>query len=294
MSRTLKFRLTDNNIFEFKYSKYSEFIDNLEPEPGVIIDVLEPFTLEHFETAQNEYNKYIVFKEALEDIITTRKLWSKKELMELSKYDLNNPVLEWLMIMETREDKEIKEKSLSKIIDIFFDSIKFDSIIQYYIIDFNNQTKFNWACKNGHLKAAQWLYLNSQSIPTSAFYVYEIDKININYFYDLPFKRACENGHLEVAQWIYSIGIVEFPFIFEYVFRLACENGHLEVAQWLYSLRNDKVNIRFEYLFGIVCEKGYLEVAQWLYSLGGIEKEIIYSISNPICIKWLNSLKTGS
>jgi len=92
MSQILKFRLQDGHIFEFKYSKYSEFIDNLEPEPGIIIDVLEPFTLEDFETAQIEYNKYVVFKEALEDIITTRKLWFKEELRELVKYDLNNPV----------------------------------------------------------------------------------------------------------------------------------------------------------------------------------------------------------
>ncbi len=155
----LKFRLYNGVIFDFKYSKYSEFIDNLEPEPGVIIDVLEPFTLEDFETAQIEYNKYVFFKVSLEDIITMRKLWSKEELKELSKYDLDNPVLEWLMIRETREDKEIKEKLSLDSFEIY--QIKSDSIILYNLIKksyLKNQDKFINACREGHLEVAQWLW----------------------------------------------------------------------------------------------------------------------------------------
>ena len=187
MSQTLKFRLQDGHIYDFEYSKYSDFIDNLEPEPGVIIDVLEPFTLEDFETAQIEYNKYVFFKESLEDIITMRKLWSKEELKELSKYDLNNLVLEWLMIRETREDKEIKEK-LS--LDSFhIREIKSDNIILYYIVDETNQIKFKWACYNGHLKSAQWLY--------------SIGYVNIH---SGAFFWACIFGHLKVAQWLWSLG----------------------------------------------------------------------------------------
>jgi len=263
MSQTLKFRLTDNNIFEFKYSKYSEFIDNLEPEPEVIIDVLEPFTLEEFETAQIEYNKYVVFKEALEDIIKNKNLWSKEELKELSKYELNNPVLEWLMIMETRDEKEIKEKL--SLVSFKLSEIKSDNIILYYFVDKTNQDKFNWACEKGHLEVAQWLY--------------SLGDVNIHIFNEYPFRWACQKGHLEVAQWLYSLGDVNIHINDEEAFICTCRNGHLEVAQWLYSLGNVNIHIYNGMALKLASKEFHLEVAQWLWSLGGFHKD---------GIEWLN------
>jgi len=266
MSQILKFRLTDNNIFEFKYSKYSEFIDNLEPEPSVIIDVLEPFTLEDFETAYREYNKYVAFKEALEDIITIRKLWSKTELKELVKYDLNNPVLEWLMIRETRDDKEIKEKLSLDSFEIF--QIKSDSIILYYLVNKTNEYKFINACQKGHLEVAQWLY--------------SLGGVNIHIDDEYAFSWTCRMGHLEMAQWLYTLGGVNIHIYNECPFRWACEKGHLEVAQWLYSLGGLNIHIDNEYAFRWACGNGHLETAQWLWSLGGFHKEGIETRHQPI------------
>jgi len=276
MSQILKFRLTDNNIFEIKYSKYSEFIDNLEPEPGVIIDVLEPFTLEDFETAQIEYNKYVVFKEALEDIIKNKKLWSKEELIELSKYDLNNPVLEWLMIRETREDKEIKEK-LS--LDSFeLSQVNKDSIILYNIAEKTNDEFLSWACEKGHLEVAKWLYMIYQSSEFS------LGGENINSILEIAFKKACDNGHLEVAKWLFSvslpIGGIDLHKNREEIFRRVCIFGKLEVAKWLYNITLNfeviNIHIEDEYVFRHCCQFGHLHILKWLYeiSLGCINIHI--------------------
>ena len=254
----LKFRLQNGHIYDFEYSKYSDFIDNLEPEPGVIIDVLEPFTLEDFETAQIEYNKYVVYKEALEDIITKRKLWSKEELRELSKYDLDNPVLEWLMIKNTREEKKIKEKLSLESFQI--KNLDSDNIILYYLINKTNEYKFSWACKKVHLEVAQWLY--------------SLGDVNIHIQYEDAFRWACSNGHLEVAQWLYSLGEVNIHIMDEYAFKMACLNGHLEVAQWLYSLGGVNIHINNELAFRLACYMGHLEVAQWLYSIGDVNIHI--------------------
>jgi len=265
MTQILKFRLTDNNIFEFKYSKYSEFIDNLEPEPEVIIDVLEPFTLEDFETAYLEYNKYVVFKNALKDIITIRKLWSKEELKEMLKYDLNNPVLEWLMIRETRDDKEIKETLSLDSLEL--KNIDKDDIILYYLVNKTNQIKFKCACFKNHLKMAQWLYS-----------LEDTEKINIHLNNEEAFKLTCQYGHLEMAQWLYSLGDTEKINIYnnnEEAFKLTCRFGHLEIAQWLYSLKDtEKINIHHdnENAFKLSCKYGHLKMAQWLYSLEDSEK----------------------
>jgi len=311
MSQILKFRLTDDNIFDFEYSKYSDFIDNLEPEPGIIINVLEPFTLEDFETAHLEYHKFVKLKEKIEDIITTRKLWSKYELKELSKYDLDNPVLEWLMIRETREDKEIKEK-LS--LDSFYlQQIKNDNIILYYLIPKSNEELFYSSCSKGHIKTAQWLFnLGDLNIVYDDFlkifqdacryghldilqwlYTFEYSKnMNISNYEEL-FMISCSNGHLEVAQWIYTINDIEKIDIHlegERFFRSSCYYGHLEVAQWLYSLGGVNIHIFNNMAFIWACKNGHLNVAQWLYSLGGFYKDGVYSIEQPI-LDWLATLE---
>jgi hypothetical protein len=239
----IAFILRDGTHYVFKnYKGFSELLEALEPNPDEPLEILEHFTLEEFETAQIEYNKYVVFKDALEDIITTRKLWSKEELKELSKYDLNNPVLEWLMIRDTREDKEIKE--ILSLYSFNINEIKSDNKILYYLVYETNQDKFNYACFYGHLEVAQWLY--------------SFGDVNIHGRYEYAFRWACREGHLEVTQWLYSLGGVDIHVYEDICFSCACSYGHLEVAQWLWSLGGfHKENI----------DTGYVHIKDWLATL---------------------------
>jgi hypothetical protein len=55
-----------------------------------------------------------------------------------------------------------------------------------------NKWAFIYACSNGYLVVAQWLYQIKPDIDISA------DN-------DCAFSRACENGHLKVSQWLYNL-----------------------------------------------------------------------------------------
>ena len=91
-------------------------------------------------------------------------------------------------------------------------------------ISFDYEYPFRWACLNGHLDIAQWLYKIKPTIDISA-----------NNEYD--FRYACENGHLNVAQWLYQIKpTIDISAKDENAFRWACEDGHLDIAQWLQTL----------------------------------------------------------
>jgi len=218
----------------------------------------------------------VVFKDALEDIITIRKLWSKVKLKELSKYDLNNPVLEWLMIRDIRGDKEIKEILSLSSYDII--KIKSDNIILYYLSERTNEDKFVWTCQMGHIKVAQWLY--------------SLGDVDIHNNKDFAFCSACWNNHLEVAQWLYFLGGIDIHFDYELPFRLTNQRGHLKLAQWIYSLGGINIHIVNQFAFRWACKNNHLETAQWLWSLGGFYKDNIKTEHQPI-IDWLATLDSG-
>jgi len=153
----------------------------------------------------------VVFKEDLEDIITKRKLWSKEELRELSKYDFDNPVLEWLMIKNTREEKKIKEKQ----IPLRSFEIKYDNIILYCLSENTREfipDKCMWACRRGHLKVAKWCYLVG---------------LKLDFDDEIFIREACYNGHLEVAQWLWSLGGFHRNYIY---------TDHQPIIDWLATL----------------------------------------------------------
>ena len=87
-----------------------------------------------------------------------------------------------------------------------------------------NIAAFRYACENGHLDIAQWLYHIKPTIDISGDSEY-------------AFRYACQNGHLNVAQWLYKIKHTsDISAMDEYAFRWACINGHLNIAQWLQTL----------------------------------------------------------
>ena len=84
---------------------------------------------------------------------------------------------------------------------------------------------FDFACINGHLNLAQWLYK-----------IYPF--INISEHNEQIFRFTCEFGHLDVAKWLMyvkpSINVCAHD---NTSFKYACLNGHLHVAKWLQSLK---------------------------------------------------------
>ena len=86
---------------------------------------------------------------------------------------------------------------------------------------------FRFACKNGHINIAQWLYGLE-------------DKPNIHIEDEYAFRLACKYGHINIAQWLY--GLEDKPNIHavdDEAFRFACKNGHINIAQWLTIICND-------------------------------------------------------
>lgn len=254
----LKFKLLNGEIFEFnEYNGYSEFIDNLEPKENEIINVLESFITEDFEIAYIEYKKYVGFKDAIKQIINNGNVIKKEDFIELSRYELKNPILDWLMINDTTEEKEIKE--MASLDSLKLKDIEKDNILFYYLFNTNDMDKFRLSCRKGHIKVAKWLYNFDNE-----------KRIDIHKDNDMSFSNACLEGHLDIAKWLYSLGGVNIHLKSEYIFKWSCGLGRLEVAKWLYSHGGINIHIDSEYAFWAACGRGHLEVARWLYSLGDI------------------------
>jgi len=314
----IQFNLLDKSTYNFNYFGYSEYIDILETTDP--IEILDPFTIEDLEKAYQEYLKFVNFKHALSDNKKKIKLWSKEELEELIKYNLENQFLKFLVINETLEEKRIKWKLLTDNTFLTGEDLNLD-IIDFYINDTNGLLeKMNLACLTNNINVSKWLYsqlLENLSLTTNTFnkifadiickngylemakWLYSTGSVtNIHYLHENAFYNACSNNHLELAKWIYSLETIDINIINDYIFRNVCKKQHLNILKWLYSLKPINIHSENDEAFITSCLNGNLEIAQWLYSLDYINihenEELIFRrccfYGRLEIVQWLISL----
>ena len=146
---------------------------------------------------------------------------------------------------------------------------------------------FIWACKNGHLELAKYLYSIKTNFKIS-FYAHQMSfinhkeiSINNNNIFDSSDESDDENNDEgddksddeSDDESDKELDVLKHAFIF------TCKNGHLEVAQWLLSVISDvypkieyrwdpkKVNEYGRCAFKIACKNNQLEIAKWLVSI---------------------------
>jgi hypothetical protein len=292
------FRLTNGEIYNFEnYTKFSELIDNLEPDPSIPIDVLDPFTIDDFKKAHFNYLGYCDFKNALNDIKLKTKLWEFEEIKELSgKYtDLNNPVLEWLMVKETNEEKILREKIKNNYYPLNMREIE----AEYRIILDCNQF-FDY----------YFLDCERPSYDKRDYGEYDYK------FYN-ALRVASWHGNLEIVKWFIGLGFVNKRDLGD-VFVDSCLHNRLENAKWFYdNLPFDSIDFQcikpetvisseddcpnlINYILSNCSSWHNLDILKWMYSLERFkfifEERINIYVSNSIykdlgeTTEWLISL----
>lgn len=103
----------------------------------------------------------------------------------------------------------------------------------------NLDNKFMYACLNGHIEVAKWLY--------------ELG-VDIHIENDIFFRSSCSSGQIEVAIWLYELG-ANIHIENDEVFIRSCERGQIEIAKWLYEL-GANIHIGNDFAFRWSCAFG--------------------------------------
>jgi len=166
-------------------------------------------------------------------------------------------------------------------------------------ISANNEQAFRWACTNGHLEVAKWLWEIKPTIDITADDGY-------------AFRGACTSCHVEVIKWLYklysentNIIITRISMDIILAFMSACRKGHLEILKWIlieapYRKENFydknyvddhlKDYISDDGAFRIACDYGRLEVAKWVVE----EFNPTIDISSNNNKAFINACKNGN
>ena len=164
---------------------------------------------------------------------------------------LNNNVecLEWFVEMGANLTLRGPKKK------IFYEACKYNQLElakliynygdnhKYININCKNGALMRYACCNGGLKLAQWLY---SKCPT----------INIHGKNDYAFEIACTYGFVDIVKWLLeNFPTINFRRNNDVVFTAAVINGYYSTVKYLYEKSPD-INIQADghYLFKVICE----------------------------------------
>jgi hypothetical protein len=117
----------------------------------------------------------------------------------------------------------------------------------------HNEAMFR-ACKEVYLNIVEWLV--------------SLDKVDIHWNNEWPFRTACSYGHFHIAQWLYSHApTINIHAEEDAPFRRACSTGNENLIKWLYGLGDIDVKVHDSDPIIRACHHGHTQVVKWLYEL---------------------------
>jgi len=285
----LTFELSNGSEFIFVgYTKYLQYIDVLEIEPFMKIPIIEEFTKEELEYTNNEYHKFVNFKNIVNKILESKD-YDKKELIDNSNFDFDDKVLKFLHL-----DLSCLEKEYLKFIknyverepDFIYNFEKNpvdDNLLIYLILNGDTPSKINNCIKNKHINSLKWLHPYYFEIEQKRMSEDELSNIGyaeqtmIRWGYDDEidwidmFEYGCYCGDVEIAKYLYSTDLYKIKKEYrEYCsVCIAIYFNHIDLVKWIVSLNElqedrDKFIINWR-LFNQIIEFASVELCKWFY-----------------------------
>lgn len=218
---------------------------------------------------------------SVEDTLPIRHTWR----IACIKGCLN--IVEWLF---TKYQDILDNRGVNSNI-FMLTAIKGHTCILKYLVENNLVTLENrtintslyYACKEGYLDTAKWI-----------FETYRLGNLSTDWVRKI-FLTTCEENHLNVSRWLYSVFHTRV-WTDKRLFSNVCRLGLLEMAQWLYQ--TFEFNTRINLILG-ACRSGQFEVVQWLVNdvfENRLDKQMLTKIFITSCYhnqidiaKWITS-----